>query len=443
MLLGKRIDFLPFQRIVFAVILSLAMTAQSSAQSSGDLMNAIKAQQAEIDGLRARLDALVASQLSLAATQYYGSKPLETLKDEANSATPTTQQAIDQAKAIPDASLDPALRQRVVACAEGTAKAAAEQLLATPGTPITALLNGCSESEVRGILKELEQARKAAVARWQQCHEVIETVSNETVLPTNPASLQTTAFDDARAALKVIGEKGGLADDAVACVKTMDEALDSIRAQDTAAGALSAALTMASQVCAATGGNPYVCGAMLVVAILMNLFNSGNGDGNGDGKGDGKGTAERPGPYAGNDISGNEPPVRTPPQPSPVTEDNTIGVVDPSSTLTCTVTGGVMTCFQKATPGRTLAIDPAKSIAGGGNIEAQFKQVISTRAGERLFVCLAKDPTNFIDGIFVTLTDGTLAPVKLNYSSGVTVRYPPTSIPDSGNKDAQCLTAFL
>lgn len=420
------------------------MAAQASAQSSGDVLNAIKAQQAEIDGLKAKMDALVASQLSLGAKQYYESKPAAVLREEANAATAVTQQAIDQVKKIPEEILNPALRQSVISCAEGAAKAAKDQLSAGPGTSITALLEGCSESKARAILKELEQARQAEVAQWQQCGRVINSVANGSVLPANPAGIPASEFETVKATLKAIGQKNGLANNAVDCVKTMDKALDSIKAQDTAAGALSAALTTASQVCAATGGNPYVCGGMLVVAILMNLFNSGKGDGNGDGKGDGKGPENKPGPYTGNDIATNGPPdpAPQPPGSGPVTPTNVIGVVDPSGKLTCTVTNGVMTCVPKANPATKLIIDPAKSIASGGSFETQFKQVLNSLAGDSIFVCLAGDQNNFINGILITMTDGTLAPIKLDYSSGVTVRYPPKTIPGTGDKGGKCPEAF-
>jgi hypothetical protein len=44
---------------------------------------------------------------------------------------------------------------------------------------------------------------------------------------------------------------------------------------------------MAANVCFASAGNPYVCGGMLAIAILMEIFDGSGGGGNGKGKGEG------------------------------------------------------------------------------------------------------------------------------------------------------------
>ena len=86
---------------------------------------------------------------------------------------------------------------------------------------------------------------------------------------------------------KIAGLAKSLPKDAAECIDAARRAGEQF---DSAMNSMAIMMNMAASMCAASGGNPYVCGTLFVLAMLSSLFQKGGGDG--DGKGDGKGRSE-------------------------------------------------------------------------------------------------------------------------------------------------------
>lgn len=138
-------------------------------------------------------------------------------------------------------------------------------------------LEGCSQRNLDELKDALLKQESDAVASYEQCRSVINTRAAEykSLLPANINDLD----------LKRISDLGNYPDpDVKECAQEISKAIQQVAQAKDAKAVISTALAMAANICFASGGNPYICGAMLFVAVLMDIF-----DGSGSGRGDGGG----------------------------------------------------------------------------------------------------------------------------------------------------------
>lgn len=134
----------------------------------------------------------------------------------------------------------------------------------------------------RGKAQEsLEAVRKAINKSYEDCVSAIKT---------GQAGLEEIKTINVMSE----GDRSKIAGLAKGFPKEVTECIDSARRAgeqfDSAMNSMAIMMNMAASMCAASGGNPYVCGTLFVLAMLSSLFQKGGGDG--DGKGDGKGRSE-------------------------------------------------------------------------------------------------------------------------------------------------------
>jgi hypothetical protein len=145
-------------------------------------------------------------------------------------------------------------------------------------------LEGCTQKDIDDLKDGLLKQESDAVAAYGQCRSVIMSRAGEykSLLPSNINDLDS----------KRLSELGKYPDPEVKqCAQDIDKAVRQLTQAKDAKALVSTAMTMAANVCFASGGNPYVCGAMLFVAVLMEIF-----DGSGGGKGKGPGDEDKDSP---------------------------------------------------------------------------------------------------------------------------------------------------
>lgn len=134
----------------------------------------------------------------------------------------------------------------------------------------------------RGKAQEsLEAVRRAISKSYEDCVSAIKTgqAGVEEVRTINVMSEGDRS--------RVAGLAKGLPKEITECIDSARRAGEQF---DSAMNSMALMMNMAASMCAASGGNPYVCGTLFVLAMLSSLFQKGGGDG--DGKGDGKGPSE-------------------------------------------------------------------------------------------------------------------------------------------------------
>ena len=228
-----------------------------------------------------------------------------------------------------DKSLGKELRQNLHKCAQEMQAGKAN----FPGTTGNEA-SECTTSKVSGLLEELKQQRQQSLEAWTTCRETL--IKTGKVLPSK-IPLDPTGIDRKEAkdkfvpTLKSIGDDvKTLSADVVKCGDSIEGIYEDISNQEDAGAAMAMMLNTAAQLCMATGGNPYACGAIFLVAILASLFGSGSGDGDGDGKSDGTGEEGNGTPGTGVGVSPKKSPTTpptTPPIPGPDGE-NVTGTAD-------------------------------------------------------------------------------------------------------------------
>ncbi|MGU3463574.1 hypothetical protein ACLBXO_01860 [Methylobacterium sp. C33D] len=175
-------------------------------------------------------------------------------------------------------ALEPSVASLVQKCVGGAAKAKV-----TPEN-FNFKLEGCSQKDIDNLKEGLLKQESDAVATFSKCRSVVASKAGEyeSLLPRNINDVDP----------KKLSALGSYPDpDVRKCAEDIDRAARQITQAKDAKALLSTALTMAANVCFASGGNPYVCGAMLFVAILMSIF---DGSGGGKGKGPGDGDKDTP-----------------------------------------------------------------------------------------------------------------------------------------------------
>jgi hypothetical protein len=217
-----------------------------------------------------------------------------------------TRAEVDRAKTLME-QLQPAVigseaHQVITKCIAGAA-AAADRAVANggrlglnaqeSGEPRTAL--GCDERGVKEAMDALEARRRQAVLTWQSCQQSLSSIRDLT-LPSDPSGLNAAGRRAMESRMQRLQERvkaGTLPPEAADCARNVQSAYETITQTEDASAAVASALALAAQVCMASGANPYVCGAMLLVALIMNM--RGGGGSGGDGEGSGTSRRGRPG----------------------------------------------------------------------------------------------------------------------------------------------------
>jgi hypothetical protein len=269
--------------------------------------------------------------------------------------------------------------QLITQCILG-ANAAADRALASGGRltlsaqeatePRAAL--GCDDREVRQAMDALEAQRRQAVTTWHSCRQSLTGV-RDIALPADPSGLNAEGRRETAARLQRLQQRltaGDLPADAAACARNLQSAYDNITQAEDASAAVGSALALAAQVCLASGANPCVCGAMLLVALIMNM----RGGGGSGGDGEGSGTSRRGRPGTGTIDAGDVPSAGrpAPPQsPSPQLGPNPAG----PQTVLGGVPGGQFQCVTEG-PGRVAC-------STVGNTDAGRAVIIDVTTGDR------------------------------------------------------------
>lgn len=412
-----------FRLVVCASFLSatwpaVAQQVQPPSGGSGALvLQQLQDQQARIGRLESRLNELsadnsvltdlvkvvLAQQTATAKLAEFAKAEPAALKQDAEKLMPRADTALQTLTQIPAASLGGAdLKARIETCIKN-AKSSAEGLLKNPTAKFPGMIDSCSDVDQRAILAELENLRNTGLKEWQRCQSILDSAGTigATSFPRVPSGLSASSAQDVIEKLKqlkgVYDQTQGVARD---CIGTLEKTFNQIRDQESAAAAMSMALGMAAQVCASTGGNPYVCGAMLVVAILMNLFKGGGG---GDGDGDGKGKGSGDGPE---NVAGVNPKnVATSSLPSSTADVGCANCGDFGNTrdglIGCNTNTGSLTCWLRDRPQIQLVIDPAKSLQAKSAGRDALIVAIANKQSNRLFFCVQQGGPQFLDGLLL------------------------------------------
>jgi predicted nucleic acid-binding Zn-ribbon protein len=367
---------------------------------------------------------------------------------------------IDSVAALPQSSFDnPELKTQILGCVKGLTDAS-RQTLSSGSTNIDGLSAACPDVKARQVLRELQKETQAAKQAWTKCRQTVVDATNlpSNALPDDPEGLSNLSASQVQQNLAALA---GTAGSAQQCAKDMQQAFQKITDQAKASAALGSALTLASQVCFASGGNPYVCGGMIVIALLMDMFGGKGGGGDGAGPG-----PNEPGGGGGGktiDVA-TVPGPPGPPGPSPSPSPNPSGVFDGASegtwggsvtgTIACVAVNHTLTCWTpKDVPvdraSTKIAIDPRKSDAPPNNpphLAEVLDQTISNGPASNLIICASQDLKVVIGLLLQVPADKATYPIQMELIHGdtsPTLYYPSQSRAISNEShEAQCSKAF-
>jgi len=236
-------------------------------------------------------------------------------------------------------------------------------------------LKNC-DAKTRGeIQRGLAALEQQARDDWKNCRDEL---LNHT--PTSASSLPSEPTDSVTLQKTLEALSNG--PDPTGCASKLKDAVETLRAKKTTEEALASALTLASQVCFASGGNPYVCGGMLVVAVLMELF-SHHGDGDGGSSHESEtGVPGVPGPHPStpDPLSGSD--VKSPGNVVTESKDG-IGFCNVDSlriAMTCALKNNIDATSSKFS---TSAMNPMK-----GRAADAFKSFLAAPGRKEMLLCL-------------------------------------------------------
>ncbi|WP_228872021.1 hypothetical protein [Roseibium aggregatum] len=345
-------------------------------------------------------------------------------KEQAETLAPRTADAVEKVLGNErlDKTIGKELREKLLVCAQKI-KSNGEKMLEAAAEggagAAAAQLGDCPPDEAQRLLGELEKQRQQTLQTWNQCRDAL--LSTGKVLPTAiPRDPIGIARDGGTQNLKEQIEKArsdiqGLGGDIETCADRLGDTFQKLQDQEDAAAAMAMMMNFAATACMASGANPYVCGAMFLVAILASLFSDGGGDGDGDGESDGTGEAGDGTVTAGSGPK-NVPPApddnNTPPAPANVWGNVVNGEFE------CQTEGSALAC-KEISSGTTVNIDHARIRGGEGNLaDAQksileaYRAAISQKNVSAVEFC--KNPGGGVPLIGVILIEGgNYFPLKL------------------------------
>lgn len=291
--------------------LSVMGVAPAAAQTPlSGVLETLEQQSVANEELTATLEgiaSLLATQVALTegdrrAQRYTaGAEGTEGAREAAGELTPRVEGAVDfisdpSNQAALDRAIGPDLRERLQVCLSGASEEW-QRLIDAGDTnsmgDINAAIEACSPESIRSILGELEVQQDRALEAWRSCHAALADVEGLSLrgIPTDPtALLRGDISDDVTERLAALREQAeGAGSTARECAGQLEDLFVDIQNQENAAAAAATFANFAATACMGSGGNPWVCGGLFAIAILMALFGGGSGDGDGDGKSDGTG----------------------------------------------------------------------------------------------------------------------------------------------------------
>jgi hypothetical protein len=264
-------------------------------------------------------------------------------------------------------------------------------------------------------------------------------------LPIDPSGLSDESAKQLKTNLEALKSSiQSTTADAKKCANGLSSTFEKIQAQESAAAAIGMTLAFAGQVCLSSGGNPYVCGGILVLALLMNLF--GDKGGGGGAKGDGTGPGEVP----GSNISGKNVKLGPAPGPGGRTQSVATATAGPwgktaDGNTGCDQNGSALVCWSLADPQNKRTVDPAVSVQAKSPVADQLATAIAQKKDDRIFFCGGQSP-HFITGLLLMDDPGSsYYPIKAAYiDSTLRLSYPPTklALPSGAKLSSICPTAF-
>jgi hypothetical protein len=439
-----------FLRLALCFALALG-TSPASSQAPADVLKQEQAQIADLQSQLSQLQGsiadlradnallsqflknLLASVGSDQATRHFSSTDKETLKKEAQDTQSAADSASAAIKQIPPDALDPAdakLKDRILKCVNQAVDTGKAQLSAPTADAPIKIAEACSGDEQRAILDQLNKARNTAVDAWNKCRVVLAGAGLASDLPVDPSGLSVSSIKQTADQLaKLRDDLDKTVGDAKDCAQTADKAFKQIQADESTSAAISTALTFAAQVCASAGGNPYVCGGMLIVAILMSLFGNKGDGGGGDGGGGKHGTGPT---NVASGLPGKSPgPAQNGPGGGQAQSTGGDFGDTADGSVACNTAGSTLMCWQKTKPQIKLKIDPEHSVqAGSLNSRSELAASISGKKSSKLYFCTA-DKANFLSGIILTtaVDANKYYPIAAYYdATGLSMNYPPQSL---------------
>lgn len=282
---------------LLTILIALLASSSATAQTPIDAMRAdlsqlsrnVKELQRDVAALEGEAVEQAAFRTSQAAAM------AELLSRQVAQTAPTKESAkswVDAAsqarKELMDAANDPkfltSAPPEVRELAQACVRAAAEAQVTNEDMPAFAL-TGCSTKQQQELKEKLRDLEAAARQAYEKCRRLVQERAPEfqDLVPRN-------AHDADGQLLQQLGSYPDA--DVRECRDSLNNAHQQLKEIKDSKAILSNALMMAANVCFASGGNPYVCGAMLAVAIFMEIFDGSGGGGNGDGDGKGEGPKE-------------------------------------------------------------------------------------------------------------------------------------------------------
>jgi hypothetical protein len=231
-------------------------------------------------------------------------------------------------------------------------------------------LPGCDKSSREALKEKLQSLENEAKKAYDDCRLTIEQDAREyrDLLPKNASD---NIDPKSLSALKQYPNKR-----IRECADEVKKAVDELKDVRDAKALVSNALTMAANVCFASGGNPWVCGGMLAIALIMEIFDGGGGGGKSDGPGKGPpggaGGGSAPTVSAGPPSEGKSAgEARNAAASSEVSQGpstnlgKTANLGDPNvkSDAYCNAAAGQVVCFLQSTPGSEVFFSGDSRIA--------------------------------------------------------------------------------
>lgn len=348
--------------------------------------------------------------------KYSGESGKARAKGQAEELEPRAEDAVENVLGNDrlDKTIGKDLRERLLSCAQAiksNGDAMLEAAAAGGAGAAAALLGDCPPDEAQRLLGELEKQRQQSLETWNQCRDTLLRTGDvlPTAIPRDPIGI---ARDGGSENLRKQIEKAqndiqGLGKDIEDCGKALGDAFDQIQDQEDAAAAMAMMMNFAATACMSSGGNPYVCGAMFLIAILSSLFSDGGGDGDGDGNSDGTSEA------GDGTVASGTGPKKGPPDPNAINQPQ----ADPNSwgnvldgKFKCSTEGTALECEQVET-GTIVSIDHMRIRGGEASLtDAQksilenYRKAISDRNVEAIEFC--ENPGDGVPLIGVILVEG-------------------------------------
>jgi hypothetical protein len=434
----------------FRLLLCISLTlwgVEAGAQDGGlrdmqqRFQDKLDAQQIDIDSIKTTQEAILelskqilARQSARDAVDMYVAQP-----DQLEKLLPGKQDAVEKGlklvsdlpeNSVPDKAKLEACIKAVVAVGKARTQDGGASAVAA-----------CPREDAQKLADDLAKQRDDATKTWTSCMNTFKRAKEfqDIKLPANPTGLSPEQVKETEEAIDAVRKQAAkTAGPAKDCVDGIEETFDKIQNAESAASALSAALSMAGSVCMMSGGNPYVCGAIFVVAMLMSLFDN-KGGGNGDKTGDSSedvGSKSAKVPKCTKDCGekkpggGGAPPI--------------IGLGGDVQCAPASATA--VDCYLQAAPQNKVRLDPAnKVVMKSSPAENALQTKIATKDFTGISFCQGSDPTHWIKGLFVSSSAGKAYEVGLDYNStepGLIFNDNEITAPTDAGMSAACGMAF-